>query len=307
MKVKSIVRFLFLLGLLNSCVKELDYPQGITENPKLVVDAYFVPFEPLAVSLKISQSPANTSPFKIVSDAFVLLLDSIGNPIEQLSFNSNSETYKSSFLPIPNATYRIIVADTLNDFYCTGSDKTPAAKARFTCDTSTVFFQGKERFFQFDIILSDDPDFDNFYSFLAKKHAIQYVKNQFNQIIDSVEIVEWVELSTNDFWFNRNANKQYAKKQLVLVDEGFKGLVAFLKFGTHNLVKSNPDIKDKRITLFVTSHSAAHFAYINSLNQHLLLQNDPFSQPNTLFTNLNGARGIFAASFVDSMSFELGK
>jgi hypothetical protein len=305
MKIKNIVSLIFLLGLLSSCVKELDYPQGMTESPKLVVDAYFVPFEPLSVSLKIAQSPANPSPFKVVSEAFVLLLDSIGSPIEQLSFNANTATYNSSFLPIPNAVYRIIVADTLNGFYCTGSDKTPAEKPRFACDTSTVFFQGKERFFQFNVILSDDPEADNYYSFLAKKNTIRYIRNQFGVIIDSLAFMEWVDLSTNDFWFNRNENKQYAKKQLMLVDNGFKGLVAFLKFGTHGLEKNNPDVIDKSITLFVTSHSADHFAYINSLSQHLLLQNDPFSQPNTLFSNLNGANGIFAARFVDSIRFDL--
>lgn len=288
--------------LLVSCIKELPFPdkpfeKGITLNTILEVG------KPIRVHVSETFAPSSNGQASIIPNATVKLFDSIGNVLEVLSFESQSANYVGKTIIENGTLYKVDADEPTSLYYCEGSDRTPLKAASFIVDTSNLTFQGLENFFQFDIILSDDPNERNFYQFYCKRSYFEYIYKN-GVLSDSVLLSEIMDLKTNDFWFVRNNNIQYSRKELLLVDEGFAGQVAFLKFGTYRPKVKTELERTLSITLFVNSLSLNHFIYSSSLNEHIFYQSDPFSQSTTVFSNIRGGFGIVGSSHSDSLVYE---
>jgi hypothetical protein len=280
-----------------ACVKELPFPDK-TFKKQLVINSIMVPFEPVKAFVSETQSPLAEGRFTPFPIATVKLLDEFGKLLDVLTFNPNTQAYEGSYSPLPGEKLRLEVDEEGNLYYAIAQDHIPIKKPLFTCDTSRVFYQGRQNFFQFDFILPDDPDDDSYY----RLHCVrEYMEYEFvSGTIDSVFKREVVDLATNDYWFIRNVNLQFSKRELLLTDDGFKGQVAFLKFGTFALADAKTNQKTVAIKLFLSSLSESHYSYARSLNEHLFYRTDPFSQSTAVFTNFTGALGVFGSYQVDS-------
>jgi len=288
--------------LLVACVKELPFPDKPI-NKGIVLNAILEVGKPIRVHVSETFAPSNVGQAPVIPNATVRLFDSAGAVIEALSFDPQSGYYIGNTIITSGTSYKVDADEPTSFYYCVGSDKTPQKVTSYVVDTSLITFQGLDNFFQFDLTLSDDPNERNFYQFYCKRLYYKYVYDT-GVLIDSTLTAENMDLQTNDFWFVRNNNLQYSRKELLLVDEGFRGQVAFPKFGTYRPVLKNELERTVSITLYVNSLSLNHFIYTSSLNEHLFYQSDPFSQTTSVFSNITGGYGIVGSSFSDSTLFE---
>lgn len=287
---------------MSACTKEIPFPNKNFER-KMVLNSFVSVGEPIKVLLSETYSPSEDGFIQFINGATVNLLDSAGNVIDVLINDTSNGSYLSSMIAAPSTRYMIEAKDNIHQYYCTASTRTPNSKPSFMADTSRIFFQGNSNFFQFNIKLSDKPQEDNYYLFYCVRTYYEYTYFQGN-IIDSILKTENLELKTNDYWFVRNENIQYSKKELLLIDEGFKGLVAYLKFGINLPPIQSAESRTTSITLFVSSLSQERYLYTSSLNEYLFYQSDPFSQTTSVFSNIKSGYGIFASDFYDKIEFE---
>jgi hypothetical protein len=294
--------FSMAIFCLTSCIKDVPYPSLPGTQNEWVINAVMNPSQRIQVKVGKTQPMSILNPVLNISNATVFIADSAGNTIEPLEFQPSLQSYMSTFVPKAGRSYTLFVVDTISNVSVTAKDVLPEYPPRVTVDTSTLFFLGRDRFFQLSLIISDYPDRPDFYSFYIQKEMRTFIKDVNGLIIDSVDVKDWPELITNDFWFIQNNNTQYSRKQLFLPDDGFSGRVAFVKFGIDNPFASSPDTILLSLKLVSLSHSRNHFLYSNSLNQHLLLQNNPLSRPTPVYTNISGGHGIFGSCNPDTFT-----
>lgn len=286
---------------MSSCTKDLPFP-NLKSEKKMVVNCFVSVGEPIRVQVSETYAPSEDGKNNFIIGATVTLLDSIGGILDVLMSDTTNGSYISSIIALPSTTYSIEVRDDSKSYYCTSQSRTPGSKPSFTSDTSHIFYQGRPDFFQFKIKLSDKPAEDNYYLFYCSRTYYEYVYTH-GQLTDSSLKTEFLNLNTNDYWFIRNNNTQYSKKELLLVDDGFKGLVAYPKFGTFLAPTKTADERTVMITLYVSSLSKERYLYTSSLNEYLFYQSDPFSQNTSVFSNIASGYGIFASDFTDKIEY----
>jgi hypothetical protein len=290
---------IFYIALLSAtaCVKELPFPDKPIQKG-VVLNAFLTAGEVAEVQVTESFAPGETNKPLALQNAIVDLLDSSDNLLETLLFDPQSQKFKGSLPLHLGQKYSVKVSKPNLEFLAKATDRFPLSKPTVIADTSTVFFQGRPHFFQFDLIVTDDPKERNYYLFYAMEYYTEYVIRD-NQIIDSIHKVQKSELSTNDFWFIRNANKQYSQKELLLLDQGFSGQVAFTKMGL--FISRKAERRTKKVVLYFHALSPAHYLYTASLNEQLFYQSDPFSQSGTVFSNVKGGFGVVGCNAKDSL------
>lgn len=298
--MKRFLLYIISLALV-SCAKELPFPENQIEK-KMVVNSFVTVGEPIRVRISETYTPSEDGNLTFLQNAIVKLLDSAGNVIEVLANDTATGYFASTVIAQPATLYLIEASETAKSYYCTSQSRTPRNKPSYTADTSTIYFQGKPHFFQISIRLSDIPNTDNYYLFYCTKTFYTYKKSNGN-ITDSTLHIEKMDLFTNDYWFVRNINTQFSKKELLLVDDEFKGLITNLKFGTFVEHKSPDKERIVSINLHVSSLSKERYIYTRSLNEYLFYQSDPFSQTTSVYSNIQGGYGIFATDFPETIEY----
>jgi hypothetical protein len=294
--------FFMAVCCFSSCIKDVPYPSLPGTQNDWVINAVMNPSQRIQVRVGKTQPMSVLNPVLNISNATVFIADSAGNTIEPLVFQPDLQSYISTFVPKAGWSYTLFVVDTVSNVSVTAQDVLPEFPPRVTVDTSTLFFLGRDQFFQLSLIISDYPERPDFYSFFIQKEVRTFIRDVNGLVIDSVDVTEWPELITNDFWFIQNNNPQYSRKQLFLPDQEFSGRVAFIKFGIDNPFVSSPNTTLLSLKLVSISHSRNHYLYLNSLNQHLLFQNNPLTRPTPVFTNISGGHGIFGSCYPDTLT-----
>lgn len=250
-----------------------------------------------------SQSPGNNDTLNRIENARVELYNSDYQLIEYLYYNIGGY-YTGNHIIEKGGQYHFALEDEEYEFTCFGTDAIPKFETELYFDTATVYYSGKNNFFQIATVLKDPGEERNFYRFHAYRDFYKYtIKNGIKT--DSVFISEAVELESNDFWFIRLGNQQFAKKELLLSDEGFNGRSILIRFGTFGLEGGRFDEKNVQIRIVVSSLSEALFRYYTTLNEHLFYRQDPFSQPTSVYSNIDGGLGIFGGFKADTAYFVL--
>jgi hypothetical protein len=283
-------------------VKEIDYPDDDSE-PIPIVNCVFIEGEKVRLFYYHSQSPGNNDTLKRIENARVELYNSAYQLIEYLNYNIGGY-YTGDHVIEKGELYHFALEDEEFGFTCFGTDALPVFETVLYFDTATVYYSGKNNFFQVSTVISDPGQEKNFYRFHAYRDFFKYTFS--NGIkTDSVFISEPVELESNDFWFIRLGNQQFTKKELLLSDEGFNGRSILIRFGTFGLERNRHDEKNIQIRIVVSSLSETLFKYFTTLNEHLFYRQDPFSQPTSVFSNIDGGLGIFGGFKADTAYFVL--
>lgn len=151
-------------------------------------------------------------------------------------------------------------------------------------DTGRVAFMGRSDFFQIRLRVSDRASEKEYYG-LRLLRTYRTINGQ-----DTQYGSRWVDIESMDILLNEDPVSRFSKKHLLFTDRSFNGQTREILFGVAGLF-SNPAEKTISIELFVSGYSEQAFRYYASVNEHLLYQNDPFSQPTGIQGNVTGALG----------------
>jgi hypothetical protein len=156
-------------------------------------------------------------------------------------------------------------------------------------DTSRIIFQARENFFQFALKLKNDFNNQNYYGLRVRR-------NYKSGGTDTTVYSEWLDIESIEFILTEDNRSRFSKKHLLFSDRYFSGTNQELRFGVADLFAGGGN-KTVSVELYVSSFSENAFNYYSSLNEHLLYQSDPFSQPTLLRGNVTNAFGAAIGQF----------
>lgn len=290
-KVLKISGLVIVLVLLNSCFKEIPYP-NIEGNKQYVINCIFeINTSPVAKVYQTAILGSNSVP-EIFSEAQLLLYDSLMGKIDSFAFNPISKNYTCNTICSEKNKYYLVFKN--NNAIAKAKEALVSAQINYSIDTQTIIFRGKEDFLQVKLTISDEINIKNYYSFQLLRSYWEYSNN------DSAYKEELQDLETIDYWFLRNENSQFTKKELLLRDLGFEDKVAMLRFGAFNLFTNTSSQKTIAIKLISSKLSPNLYQYRQTINEHLFYQTDPFAQSTSVYTNWDNIRGIFASKYSDT-------
>ncbi len=258
-------------------------------NSELSSDS-FISFD---LSLTQNITDNNNPPY--VNDASIEVLNKDSNIIDVLSFTGNGR-YASIWLK-PQVASRYLFRIRRGNEEHWADEKMPDTLHAKIIDTSRVLFQSKQNFFQFNVKIKDDASKSNFYGLKLKRKFEKYSAE------DTVIAEEWVNIESIDFLLNENPDSRFSKKHLLFNDLYFKGLDQEFRFGGADLF-SNSSQKTLKLELYISSYTVNGYRYYISVNEHLLYQSDPFSQPTLLKGNVSNAFGAVVGNYTRVFTFD---
>ncbi len=295
------LKFLLFSFIIVSCTKEIDLNLN-QQNQKLIVNSNFYLDSFITIKLNLSKSIVDNSTYPLVSNATVEIYDKDTNLIELLN-NQGQGIYKTMFNRA-NSLKSYLLKISYNSKVYWGIDSVPEQPKIKFVDTSRIFFQGQQNYFNCLYSLKDSLKYKEYYGIKIKKVAEKYQLNSLN-LFDTITYQEWIDIETKEFVLTENPITGFSKKLLLLDDKYFNQRVQFLNFGKSNLF-SNQNEKTKLLIVYFIKMNENGYNFYSSLHQHVFYQNDPFSQPNPLFGNIPNAFGAFAAQSIvsDTIKFK---
>jgi hypothetical protein len=280
---------LFVLTV-SACTKEIDLK---VKNfaPQLVVNSILMEDSIIRIHLSKTQKITATSDILNVEDAVVQLYSNGGQFMGGMNYDGNGY-YSHTLTAVPEMDYKIEIYT--DDLECEARDTVPKTIVINSVDTAnTLFIEGKN-FFQITMSFEDDVSAKNYYSIRAELLVKEYIMNG-SVKEDSTYSARRVNFLTDDVYILSNKDNQIFKEELLFTDIGFNGLSTTVKFGTYDIRDLASNEVPMEMTLFARSVSHSSYRYFNTLNAHLYYQDDPFSLPVEVFSNVEDGRGIFGS------------
>jgi hypothetical protein len=262
----------------------------------LVVNALFSTDSLMEINLSSSQNITNNATKPDVIDASIQVFDKDSNVLNNMVYTTSGNYKSTSLIPKTGVQYLYKINVNAKTYWV--NETMPDSMSLFFKDTSRVVFQGKEDFFQFRIEIEDPANQSNYYGIRVKRF---YKKLNSS---DTSILEEWSNIETVDFILTENPKSRFSKKHLMFKDDYMNGNLQQFNFGVSDLFDI-PNQKTTAVELNVSSYSKSGYEYYTSLNEHLLYQKDPFSQPTLLDGNVSGAFGAAIGSFTRSIRINL--
>lgn len=265
-----------------SCKKEIIVNID-NKPPKLVVNGMFSSDSLMRIHLSITQNITDNNNSPNVDNAIIEVLDEDSVLQEVLLFKGSGDYASNTLKPLPGKTYLLRINNGSNVHWV--NERMPDTLSTNLVDTSRgVIFQGNSNFFQFEVAIKDPISQNNYYSLKLKR--------TYNKIsgVDTVKAEEWVNIESKDFVLTENPESKFSKKHLLFNDLYFQGSNLLIKFGAADLFTTGGQ-QTLKLDLYISSYSESGYNFYTSVNEHLLYQNDPFSQPTLLQGNVSNAFG----------------
>lgn len=291
--VLLVYSYIFLSG----CQKEvkIDLP---TESPKLVVNCFFNPDSTWKVRISSTISLSGKDKPGFISNATVELYEN--NALISTLSHADSGYYINSQKPLFNKQYTLkVTAPDFESVEC--SDKLISSTTAFTTkfDTTERFITIKELAFsenipvsQLQINIKDDPTVRNFYEL----RGIYFKKDPKHPEVRTVVF--------HSFYPGLETFSNY-QKLVLFKDSLFSGTETMVTlylsnrgaFGGTSLPNGNIGVawwKVDDLYLDIKQVSEQYFLYQKTFLQQKYNQENPFSEPTKVYSNVKNGLGIFA-------------
>ena len=296
--MKSLHLTTYLLCLLLccfSCEEPVELDLEVFES-QVVVSSNFSPDQPFQIRLSKNKDILTNSPVEFISDAAVQILDEQGGVLRSLSFQKDiiAPYYGlANFRPEPNVNYQLSI-DVPGFSTILAQDKVPKPVALKSIQVDSIAFTGTdENSYAINVQTSfTDPSKElNYYHLKLYYKAVAGRTNQngftANMQTQLLPITPFV--STED---NPSVIFDIDKSGVLFTDESFNGQGITLAFDAlldRTIAGEFPKIVGELRTV-----SNSYYQYHTSLSRQLANQDRPFSEPITVFSNIENGLGIFA-------------
>lgn len=299
MKYRTIILGILSALLFTNCTKELPFPDA-TDSPLMVINSLFSPDQELEVHISQSchiQDSKCTNSF--IDDAEVFILDDIGNVLSTLVHKSEG-IYTSPGVKVEyNTSYQIQVRSNNPSLADVESKSKTSQEVRcelLGIEEGTI---DGELMWGFDIEIDDDPTEENYYLISGRFELPVGEHQEYESEINGV-IEPHFKHRTDD----PNADNRligagvdiYTQplRYVFLRDENFNGEVYTIKIGVADEDLYDFGNNEIKANITVKSVSKEMYAYIKSVTEYSLRGNNPFSEPQEIYTNVDNGLGIFA-------------
>lgn len=332
--MKKILYFGLLFSLfISACetVVEVDIPR---ESPKIVVNSFIQPGNPVRVLLSQSQFVLSNRSLRNLPGAAVRLLED-GSPVatlEELELENDgtvviddlSQTvYFTDFTPTVGREYTIQVDKAgFDPVEATTFIKSAVPIQDLQYDTTVYeysYFDGNTTIIQKQINLSDvqlsitDPGAENnYYEITVAQYVTQY-RGAYNEedgtytITDTVTVLAPMYLNSDDPIVNEGdfftGDDRYYGSSLIFPDEIFNGKSYTVRFNVETYSYSEEPVKE--YIVFLRSLDEAQYLYIRSTDLQSDTEGNPFAEPVPVYNNIENGYGIFASSSSDTVNILL--
>lgn len=280
----------FALLLLSSCIKEIEFTSDEV-TPRIVLNALLRPDSVISVNVSHSLNVLDQADIQALTTASVKLYDGNGNYIEDLVHQGDGD-YRSPSLLIPSAgnSYRIEVSHA--DYASVNANTSvPAAIAPQIIDTATTLI-AQENVFRVRFRYQDPAGVKNHYCVRFYQHYMEYLYDNFGNIVDSIDHFDPIWSSTNSIYFDDAGDIFDTKNQLYSRDLVYDGQTVDVDFYIPLWIGNVPEIY-----IAFSNSSEEYFYFSKSYDLYQSTNGDPFAQPVQIYSNVNGGIGIFAGYF----------
>ena len=284
---------LFLLlstGLFLSCEKEVHIPIEYTES-KLVVNGLFNNDSLWEVEISASQYIYDNGPIPLIDDASVSITNSAGNTITLL--NQSAGIYTSaSEKPQTGQEYTINVSHG-NYKNASSSNQLPGELVILNMDWQQQTVVDGEVYRKINITLQDSPEDDYYMIRIAANYWIE-VWNPVTWQVDSVFGYYPLRFMTQSPAVE-NINPKDEVSSINFTDNLFNGSQYTIDLLLNDYYFDGGKEEIEVIYISTSKISKEYYWYLTSYQAYISSQNNQFfSQPVQVYTNIENGLGIFA-------------
>ena len=313
---KNIIYILLCLTLL-SCEKTIDFNEK-SAKPLMVLYSYINPNKYITAEITKSQSVINEFKLERITNAEVSVFED-DVLFEKLSYDEDSKLYKGTKQPVVGKTYLlksstagfdnissqtiIPVKPTISGFSYTITDK----------ETSDEKISATIKF-------KDDPSKKNYYRIVVEEET--YIENPED---NSYTATSW----TNEGWFygfelDGNIQRKWFEvksKDPAITGKGQSGADDYFDDIPDNIFAVfNDDLFDgeeyslefsfntyyyewghKKVTVYLMSVTEDYYLYLKSYSSQIYFEDNPFSEPVQIYTNIENGAGLMGAYNYDGV------
>lgn len=290
------IKFFILAATLGlfSCEKEIVF-KGDVSAPRLVINGIVELDSSFQIHLErttffLDNSPPSNA--AISSGATVIVKNLTTNDTYTMSQSTEGSLYKFPFLVTPNTLYSIEVNHP--DFPAISAEmKTLSGIQILGLDTSSVM-QSDESILRYDLTFNDNPNEENYYLV----HVIS------SQVWDTEEYFYPMFIGSKDPAVDNSQNTDIDgsasyKSYILLSDATFNGSQKTLRFESSNPYYWGGTETSMTVELFSITKEV--FLYRKSVS--LFQEQDFFSEPVKVFSNILNGFGIFGFTSKDARTF----
>lgn len=273
--------------LFSSCEKFIDYDVP-EHNPRLVVISGFQPDEPWSVFVSHSISSFDNEDFSKIKNANVMVKSTDGTYATTLTYSNLSERYISTGAPEAGKAYEIEVSASGYPSV-TSENKIPGPVTLISLDTLEGFHNG-EFTSDFELKFTNQAGEDNFFMIQLYSLETYTWKEQYENLIP---------IQSDDPNVDKISDDDYGDDFLLLKDQNFDGQEYTFRFYTpyYSIYYG----KGAQYKVKVFSCSEEFYRYQKTARQYQLTNDNPFSQPVQIFSNIENGIGIFGGFVVSEI------
>ena len=278
-----------LICILTSCEKEVHIPIEYTE-PKLVINSLFNTDSLWEVEISASQYIYDFGTIPLINDAAVTINNSTGNTITLV--NQGNGLYTSGTeKPQTGQVYSINVSHT-NYENASSTNQLPGELQVSNIELQDQTMVSGEQFRKISITFQDSPDPD-FY-------MIRIVGGFWVETYDSLGMPDSSLIPYPMWVFSQspaveNSNPNNMQPTIIFKDELFNGTQYTIDLLVEEYIFGGEKENIKDIYISISKISEEYYWYEKSYQAYVSSQNNQFfSQPVQVYTNIENGLGIFA-------------
>lgn len=284
------VYIIFLSVLFIGCDKELDF-DGFKNTPEVVVQSHFTTDSVFHVLLGLSSDIMQTGfQNKVISDAEVVILDSLGNII-QLVHTSNGH-YRSTEYPKEGMPYRLDIR-TSDGKNIRSRDLIPSDSLKASVDTVT----GPANRLDLKLKLNDPANSENRYILRLLEYSTHYQLNEKTQVIDSVTAWHPMSIiSSNNIFEISNSLRGNVLNFEMFEDEFFDGQQYLLNvmIDRVSLLEGGNKSVSSKLMVYLKSVNDPCYQYYLGILKNSRNYGGPFSTNFNPEDKIENGHGIFS-------------
>jgi len=312
MKNFKFILLLFVILLVASCRKELPLPDLNAANI-IVINSVFNVTDNLEVHVSNScHIKSENCLLDFVPDAQVVLKDGSNNQLASLTHQGNGVYTAPGLTMESEENYHLEVTGPAPDqVKLSGKSKIPKA-------ISCTYIGAEERIYSedvtwsFEVEIDDDPEEKNYYLLEGYYDLGDHEHHNGTNEVNNYEIPHFVHYTSDINSENRDIYAaydylEYGLRTVYLTDENFNGQKYKAQFAIGDFDLLIVPLDSVKAMLSIKSVSEEMYLHHKSIETHLFSQSSFFSEPTTIYSNIENGAGIFGAYSEQKMEIMLPK
>lgn len=291
---KYILQIIALVFLFSACEQTIDF-NGKESDPVTIMNGLFTPDSVFSLAVSETKHITHTGPIPNVENAVVEVFS--GDDLVETLSHQNNGIYKGSKKPEAGKSYKVDVSYNKNKVSAKAEVPATVAINKLTSKLIYNSDQG-EAYLELNVQFTDPAKVSNYYR-ITVLHKPKANESPNHPYVSSNDIVMNATYGGNE----NGLNGSIANTYLIFNDKLIKGKqyevkLQFTDYNAMFAVQNDRVDLEKDYKVYLHSISEEYFLYLKSRALSEYTNDDPFSEPVPIYSNVNGGGGVLAGSSV---------